>query len=147
MLKRFLILLGLCAALAVLAGSWALAQEENSARIRVTVDVVQLNVAVTDSKGNYISDLRPEDFVITEDGIPEEIATFGAGDEPARRLPNVSVPDNQPPPVPVAEQKSNSGQPVSASASGSPAPSDEKAGTSPDTPVDVAPQGNASSKQ
>jgi VWFA-related protein len=48
--------------------------------------MVQLNVAVTDNKGNYISSLRPEDFIITEDGIAEKIATFGEGDSPVRRV-------------------------------------------------------------
>jgi len=37
---------------------------------------VQLNVAVTDDKGNYVTGLHPEDFLITEDKIPEKISTF-----------------------------------------------------------------------
>src|SRR5664280_2761750 len=41
------------------------AQDETS-RFRVNVVLVQLNVAVTDGKGNYIPHLRPEDFVIKE---------------------------------------------------------------------------------
>jgi len=55
-------------------------------RILVNVVLVQLNVAVTDRKGNYISGLKPEDFSITEDNIPEKIATFEEGNEPTRRL-------------------------------------------------------------
>src|SRR5438034_7792343 len=55
-------------------------------RSRVVVDMVQLNVAVTDSKGNYVTGLRPQDFVVTEDNIKEKIATFGEGNEPTRRL-------------------------------------------------------------
>ena len=47
--------------------------------LRVNVDLVQLNIAVTDSKGNYIADLKPENFVITEDKIPQKIATFEEG--------------------------------------------------------------------
>ena len=43
------------------------------------MNLVQLNVAVTDHKGNYIGGLRPEDFQITEDKIPEKIATFEEG--------------------------------------------------------------------
>ncbi len=54
--------------------------------IRVAVDLVQLNVAVTDAHGNYVTGLQPSDFTITEDGIPEKIATFGEGNEPTRRL-------------------------------------------------------------
>src|SRR5256885_1679674 len=52
--------------------------------IHVIVNMVQLNVAVTDKKGNYVTGLRPEDFVISEDGINQKIATFGEGDEPTR---------------------------------------------------------------
>jgi VWFA-related protein len=48
--------------------------------------MVQLNVAVTDKKGNYITGLRPQDFSITEDGIVEKTATFAEGDEPTRSL-------------------------------------------------------------
>jgi Ca-activated chloride channel family protein len=42
---------------------------------------VQLNVAVTDEKGNYVTTLRPSDFDITEDGIPQKVATFEEGNE------------------------------------------------------------------
>ena len=64
----------------------ARAQESGPPRINVTVDLVQLNVAVTDNKGNYVTGLRPQDFVITEDGIPESLATFGEGNESVRAL-------------------------------------------------------------
>src|SRR5512142_2458728 len=59
---------------------------QDDSRILVNVVLVQLNVAVTDRKGNYVSGLKPEDFVITEDKIPERISTFEEGNEPARRL-------------------------------------------------------------
>jgi VWFA-related protein len=58
------------------------AQEDSSSRILVNVVLVQLNVAVTDHKGNYISGLRPEDFAISEDKIPQSLATFEEGNEP-----------------------------------------------------------------
>jgi VWFA-related protein len=76
--------LSLCGLLLVLfsgGGHWAASQQDSS-RIRVNVVLVQLNVAVTDHKGNYISGLRPQDFTITEDKLPETIATFEEGDEP-----------------------------------------------------------------
>jgi Ca-activated chloride channel homolog len=60
-------------------------QDDDSA-VHVVVNMVQLNVAVTDKKGEYITGLRPEDFVITEDGINEKLATFAEGDAPARDL-------------------------------------------------------------
>ena len=71
--------------LLLLQPNHSFAQEDQPA-FRVTVNMVQLNVAVTDSKGNYISGLRPEDFEVSEDGIREKIATFGEGDSPVRRV-------------------------------------------------------------
>ena len=49
--------------------------------IRVVVSMVQLNVAVTDEKGNYVSTLRPSDFEVAEDGIPQKVAAFEEGNE------------------------------------------------------------------
>jgi VWFA-related protein len=60
--------------------------QEDPTRLRVVVNLVQLNVAVTDNKGNYVTSLRPSDFVITEDGIPENIANFEEGNGPTTRL-------------------------------------------------------------
>jgi Ca-activated chloride channel family protein len=65
----------------VLGGKASTAAQDDQAPIRVTVNLVQLNVAVTDQKGNYVTGLRPEDFVIAEDKIPEKIATFEAGSQ------------------------------------------------------------------
>jgi VWFA-related protein len=66
-----------------LAGSaaWVAAQEprQDETVIRRVVEMVQLNVAVTDRQGNYVTGLTPSDFVITEDGITQKIATFEAG--------------------------------------------------------------------
>jgi len=61
------------------------AAQDEATHLRVNVDLVQLNVAVTDRKGNYVGGLRPEDFVITEDKIPEKIATFEEGNGFIRR--------------------------------------------------------------
>jgi VWFA-related protein len=61
-------------------------QGQSGTRLRVVVDLVQLNVAVTDSRGNYVTDLHPSDFTITEDGISEKIATFEEGNGPTRTL-------------------------------------------------------------
>ncbi len=59
---------------------------QESPNFQVVVNMVQLNVAVTDKKGNYITGLRPSDFAIVEDGIVEKTATFAEGDEPTRSL-------------------------------------------------------------
>src|SRR6516164_7107339 len=72
---------GLLLACLLYPGTRTLTQESES-RILVVVDMVQLNVAVTDEKGNYVTGLRPQDFTVSEDGIAEQIAIFGEGNEP-----------------------------------------------------------------
>jgi len=61
-------------------------QERVNSQIRVTVELVQLNVAVTDSRGEYVTGLQPGDFTVLEDGIPQKLATFAEGNEATRRL-------------------------------------------------------------
>lgn len=84
-MKKSLLSALLLSSLLVIGGGKRTAAQDDS-RILVNVVLVQLNVAVTDRKGNYISGLKPEDFVITEDKIPEKISTFEEGNEPATRL-------------------------------------------------------------
>lgn len=57
-----------------------------SSDLRVVVSMVQLNVAVTDKNGAYVTGLHPQDFVIAEDGITEKMATFAEGNAPARTV-------------------------------------------------------------
>ena len=54
------------------------AQQDGQAPVfRVEVDLVLLNIAVTDRGGRYIRGLRPEHFRVFEDGIPQKLAGFG----------------------------------------------------------------------
>lgn len=46
--------------------------------IRVKSNLVNIDVIVKDKKGKYISDLKAEDFVITENGLPQKIEFFDA---------------------------------------------------------------------
>jgi Ca-activated chloride channel homolog len=69
--------------------------QESAPNIRVVVDMVQLSVAVTDNKGNYITGLRPSDFAIVEDGIPQKLATFGEGNEPVYRVADTTPADGK----------------------------------------------------
>ena len=85
MAKRHLLILPTLVTLFFVGDRFTGAQDD-STNIRVNVDLVQLNVAVTDSKGNYISGLGPENFAISEDKISERIATFEEGNEPARQV-------------------------------------------------------------
>ena len=85
MAKRYSVLLMLV--IGFISGSGTrIAAQQDGTRFRVSVDLVQLNVAVTDSKGNYVTGLKPTDFIISEDGITEKIATFEEGNGPTRRL-------------------------------------------------------------
>lgn len=84
MKKSFSSLL-LLSSLLMLGGARKTSAQDDS-RITVNVVLVQLNIAVTDRKGNYVTGLKPEDFLITEDKIPEKIATFEEGNEPTTRL-------------------------------------------------------------
>jgi Ca-activated chloride channel family protein len=75
----------------LLTGSAAwIAAQDNKSDFHVVVDLVQLNVAVTDNKGNYITGLKPSDFVLSEDGIEQKIATFGEGNQPPRGVNEVA---------------------------------------------------------
>lgn len=49
---------------------------------RVKVDMVVLSFTVTDNKGKYVNGLKPGDFRLLEDGIPQRIATFSEGNQP-----------------------------------------------------------------
>jgi Ca-activated chloride channel homolog len=85
MAKRFLPIFILLSGVLFDSVTWMAAQEGET-NIHVEVDMVQLNVAVMDSKGNYVTGLRPSDFVVTEDGIRQKVATFGEGNEATRRV-------------------------------------------------------------
>jgi Ca-activated chloride channel family protein len=119
MAKKYLLLLWL-GSFPFLGGGSGAAQDDPSS-IHVNVVLVQLNVAITDSKGNYVSGLRPEDFSIVEDNIPEKIATFEEGNEPTRKL--IAVPPNggapqQPVPVKVQEAETEGQASAGSSPSG-----------------------------
>jgi len=45
-------------------------------RIRVTTELVLVNVVARDKKGNLIKDLKKEDFTLYEDGKKQEISSF-----------------------------------------------------------------------
>lgn len=83
--KRHRLIVALLFALLPVSTSRTSAQQDTT-RFRVVVNLVQLNVAVTDNKGNYVRGLHPLDFAITEDGIAENIATFEEGNAPTTRL-------------------------------------------------------------
>src|SRR5215204_7644510 len=46
--------------------------------VKVKSNLVNIDVIVKDKKGKYISDLKPADFTITEDGLPQKLEFFDA---------------------------------------------------------------------
>src|SRR5438093_130155 len=52
------------------------AKEVEDSVVRVTTNLVQVDVVVTDKSGKQVTDLRPEDFEILEDGHPQKITHF-----------------------------------------------------------------------
>ena len=52
------------------------------ATFRSNVDIVALNVVVTDSDQKYIAGLRPSDFAVFEDGVQQDVSFFGESDVP-----------------------------------------------------------------
>jgi Ca-activated chloride channel homolog len=93
MVKNFVLYVFLCFSTVIFAGYASEVQAQQSPDLHVVVNMVQLNVAVTDKKGEYITGLRPKDFVIVEDGITEKVATFAEGNEPARSLSESAEPE------------------------------------------------------
>jgi len=75
-----------------IGGGPRFAAQDDGMRLHVNVVLVQLNVAVTDNKGNYIAGLRPEDFAITEDKIPQKVANFEEGNFNARMPGTIAAP-------------------------------------------------------
>jgi hypothetical protein len=71
--KATLILLVSCAAAVVLGANEQFASE---------VQTVEVYATVTDEKGGPVTGLHQADFQIHEDGQPQEITTFAAGEFP-----------------------------------------------------------------
>jgi VWFA-related protein len=53
---------------------WAAPQ--GSPTFRTNVDLIEVDVRVTDQRGVPVRDLTAEDFAILEDGVPQPVATF-----------------------------------------------------------------------
>lgn len=60
--------------------------------IRVNTRMVLVDVVVTDKKAEPIKDLKPEDFVIEENGKKQKIATFTTPDQSARSQSSPTLP-------------------------------------------------------
>jgi len=67
------------------------ARQTSSSPIRVSVEMVQLDVAVTDGRGKYITGLHPNDFTVAEDGIAQSMAMFAEGDDAPKKLSDINA--------------------------------------------------------
>lgn len=56
--------------------------QEPLAQFSSRVQLVEVYASVTDAAGEPVTGLRQADFVVTEDGAPQEITTFAAGEFP-----------------------------------------------------------------
>ena len=70
--------LSLAIALAGTLVATAAQRHQDPFRIQVQVEAVSLGVAVRDERGRFVSGLNVDDFVVREDGIPQEISFFAA---------------------------------------------------------------------
>ena len=99
-LRRSSALLAL--ALALLPGPPAFTQEADplagAFTEAVRVEVVNVEVFVTDKRGEPVTGLGREDFELLVDGEPMEISNFYVGQRPSRSRPRAA-----PPPAPTAE--------------------------------------------
>jgi VWFA-related protein len=70
----------------------------------VTSTLVQVDAVVTDSKGHHITDLRPEDFQVIEDGKPQKLTHFSYVQVTPehRAAAEAKVPTPKPPPGTVS---------------------------------------------
>lgn len=61
--------------------------------VRITTNLVQVDVVVTDKNGKLVTDLNAEDFEIFEDGKPQSITNFSfISNMPERSAPEVAAP-------------------------------------------------------
>jgi Ca-activated chloride channel family protein len=74
-------------AIAALGGAVTAQQERTAApqdrpAFRVGVDIVSLNVTVTDGTNHYVTDLAREDFSVFEDGVKQEVTFYSRRQQP-----------------------------------------------------------------
>jgi Ca-activated chloride channel homolog len=54
----------------------------STSTFRSGVDLVALNVVVTDGKSNFVNGLTADDFAVYEDGVQQDVSYFAAGEVP-----------------------------------------------------------------
>ncbi len=78
----------------------ALTQQEKSVTIRAEASEVLVDAVVTDRRNRLVTTLKPEDFVIYEDGVEQKISSFRLASElPATPAPEPATPVAPAPPA------------------------------------------------
>src|SRR5437773_8934640 len=69
--------------------------------IKINSNLVSLDVIVKDKKGKAITDLKPEDFTVYENGVPQKIeffdSTLTTGSEAGQPTATIVPPQPKPP--------------------------------------------------
>src|SRR5688572_32540990 len=73
------------------------AQDQRRPDFTTRVELVTTDVVVRDNNGQFIADLKKEDFEVLEDGVPQKLVSFSLTH--GGRSYNIAAP----PPAPVAE--------------------------------------------
>jgi len=97
--------------LAVIA--WASAtpaqsQKEQDAAVKLKAHLITLDVMVKGKKGKYLTDLKADDFTITENGVPQKIEFF---DPPLAEVRSTTQPATEPKPGEVTKPAATTGGP------------------------------------
>ena len=80
----------LCLVIGVVAAAWAATATAQQQVFRSGTELVEFGVTVTDRRGNFVTDLKPDDVEVFEDGVPQKIQLFVRGDE-AESAPDLHV--------------------------------------------------------
>jgi VWFA-related protein len=80
-----------------MAGVVAQAQDQRKPDFTSRVELVTTDVVVRDNSGQFIADLKKDDFEVLEDGVPQKVVSFSLTH--GGRSYNIAAP----PPAPVAE--------------------------------------------
>jgi VWFA-related protein len=82
--RRFAFVIILALIVAVCSGATATAQDDV---VKLKADLVTIDATVTDKDGNFIRNLKADDFTVYEDGVPQKLDFFEASEQAALTRP------------------------------------------------------------
>jgi Ca-activated chloride channel homolog len=82
--RRFSFAIILALIVAVCSGATATAQDDV---VKLKADLVTIDATVTDKDGNFIRNLKADDFTVYEDGVPQKLDFFEASEQAALTRP------------------------------------------------------------